>query len=455
MQSDPRSPLERLAALPEGEQKAFLAGLSEPQSEQLLGAWRGGQGRPAQIAPDGDWSIWLILAGRGFGKTRAGSEWCREEMCGSTPMSAGRGRRLALIAETAADGRDVMVEGESGILAVHPKDYRPLYEPSKRRLTWPNGAVATLYNGTEPDQLRGPQHDRAWADEIAKWQHARATWDQLQFGMRLGAHPKQVVTTTPRPIELVRDLVARSNAGTDVVLTRGRTMDNAGNLAAPFLRQIEERYAGTRLGRQELEGEILDDVPGALWTRRMLDEHRLGEAPHCERIVVAVDPAVEAGEDADEHGIVVCGRHGQRGVVLSDRSVHGTPEQWARRAVSAYREFDADRIIAEANNGGQMVAHTIRSVDPNVPVTLVKATRGKHVRAEPISALYEQGRIAHVGAFSALEDQMVLMTSAGYEGEASPDRLDALVWGFTELFPSMTRRTSSKPIKYGKLANVA
>jgi len=439
--SDPRSPAERLASKPVAERKAFLDSLTDAEADALMWDWRGFHARPDQIAPDGDWSVWLALAGRGWGKTRVGSEWVREMVSGSTPLAKGKAGRVALVAETAADARDVMVEGDSGILGVHPKDFRPIYEPSKRRLTWPNGAVATLFNATEPDQLRGPQHDLAWGDELAKWRYARETYDQIQFGMRLGSHPRQLYTTTPRPIEIVRDLVARATRGEGVVLTRGRTLDNASNLAAPFLSEIKQRYEGTRLGRQELDGDILDDAPGALWTRRMLDEWRVTEAPALQRVVVAIDPAVTSGEDADEHGIVAAamGEDG-RGYVLGDYSTRGTPEAWARRAIAAYRQHEADRIIAEVNNGGDMVARVIRSVSPDVPVTEVRASRGKHVRAEPISALYEQGRVSHVGGFPELEDQMCLMTNAGFEGEKSPDRLDALVWAMSDLFPKMTKR---------------
>lgn len=454
MHSDPRSPAERLAALPEEERAAFLASLSEAEAESLFWGWRGFHARPAQIAPDGDWSIWLALAGRGWGKTRVGSEWVREQVCGATPLAKGSAGRVALIAETAADARDVIVEGDSGILACHPKDFRPTYEPSKRRLTWPNGAVATLFNAVEPDQLRGPQHDLAWGDELAKWRYARETFDQLQFGMRLGRHPRQLFTTTPRPIELVRELVARGVRGDGVMVTRGRTMDNSANLAAPFLAEIRQRYDGTRLGRQELDGDILDDAPGALWTRRMLDERRVPKAPALRRVVVAIDPAVTAGEDADEHGIIVAGIGDDgRGYVLADGSTKGTPEAWARRAVGLFGEFEADRVVAEVNNGGDMVESVIRGVSPGIPFVAVRATRGKAVRAEPISALYEQGRVSHVGGFPELEDQMVLMTNSGFTGERSPDRLDALVWAMTELFPQMTRRAAAKkppaPLRIG------
>jgi phage terminase large subunit-like protein len=431
--ADPRSPAERLAALPEIERARFLDSLTEGQAAALLHDWRGFHARPAQIAPPGDWRIWLALAGRGFGKTRLGAEWVREM------VAARKASRIALIAETAADARDVMVEGPSGILAVHPPRERPIYEPSKRRVTWPNGAVATLFNAVEPDQLRGPQFDCAWSDELAKWRYAQETWDMLQFGLRLGLDPRQLVTTTPRAIAVVRELVARAARGDAVVVTRGRTQDNRANLAAGFISEIEARYAGTRLGRQELDGEILDDAPGALWTRRGLDEWRRREAPPLTRIVVAVDPPATSGEAADECGIV-CAAIGDdgRGYVLADRSMRGTPEAWARRVVSTAHEFEADRVVAEVNNGGEMVASVLRAVAPGLSYREVRATRGKAVRAEPISALYEQGRVSHVGAFPALEDQLVMITAAGYEGSGSPDRADALVWALTELFPSMT-----------------
>lgn len=437
-----QSAAERLASLPQAERKAFIGSLNAQEARAFDYAWPI-WARPEQLQPPGDWTTWLILAGRGYGKTRTGSETIREWVCGDTPLSGGKYRRIALVAETAADARDVMVEGGSGILAVHPPGFRPTYEPSKRRVTWPNGAVATLYNATEPDQLRGPEHDAAWSDELAKWRYAQDSWDMLQFGLRIG-NPKQVVTTTPRPIPLLKAIMADENT----VVTRGRTLDNRANLASKFLKTIVERYQGTRLGRQELDAEILEDVPGALWTRRCIDEHRKREVPPLERIVVGVDPAATSGEDADETGIVVAGvapdKDGhKRGYVLDDKSMRGTPDEWARRAVSAYREFDADRIIAEKNNGGEMVEHVIRSVDANVPVTLVHASRGKYVRAEPISALYEQGRVHHVGSFPALEDQMVSFTpDIDRDAQGSPDRVDALVWAMSALFQSIVTKTA-------------
>src|SRR5215831_2253734 len=383
--------------------------------------------RPNQLPPPGDWSIWLLLAGRGFGKTRTLAEWA----CGQA--ASGNVSRIALVAATAADARDVLVEGESGILAVAPPGCRPIYEPSKRRLTWPNGATATTFSAEEPERLRGPQHDAAVCDELASWSRPE-TWDMLQFGLRLGRNPRCLVATTPRPTKLIRELLARE--GRDVVVTRGSTYENRANLAPGFFDQIIGKYEGTRLGRQELEAELLEDTPGALWSHSIIDASRQAAAPHLARIVVAIDPAVTSGEDADETGIIVVGKdHQGHGYVLADASGKYQPIEWARIAVAAYRAHHADRIVAERNNGGAMVEATIRMVDGNVPVTTVWASRGKAVRAEPVSARYEQGRVHHIGTFPKLEDQMCAFTTdfdrarAGY----SPDRLDALVWGLTEL----------------------
>lgn len=432
---------EILAEMSPEEREEALSSMSPEALARLKYNWEF-WARPNQLQPEGNWTTWLILAGRGFGKTRVGAETIRSWVCGDTPLSPGRCSRIALVAETAADARDVMVLGESGLLACHPKDFRPEWSPTNRCVTWPNGAKAWTYNATEPDQLRGPQHDGAWTDELAKFQYAQETWDQLQFGLRLGEHPRQLVTTTPRPIPVVRKLINDP----DCIVTRGRTYDNASNLAAPFLKQIEERYGGTRLGRQELEGEVLDDMPGALWNREIIDGTRKPEAPVLDRIVVAVDPAVTSGEDADETGIVAVGLSrdedgNQRGYVLADRSMRGSPDEWAAAAVALYHELDADRIVAEKNQGGEMVEAVLRARDRNVPVTLVHASRGKIIRAEPISALYEQGRVHHVGRFDKLEDQMCLFTrDADRSPGNSPDRVDALVWGLSSLFDRITSR---------------
>ena len=383
--------------------------------------------RPNQLPPPGDWQIWLLLAGRGFGKTRTLAEWVCDQ------VTLGRAARIALVAATAADARDVLVEGESGILAVAPRWFRPIYESSKRRLTWPNGAIATTFSAEEPERLRGPQHDAAVCDELGAWSRPE-TWDMLQFGLRLGQKPRCLVATTPRPTKLIRELLARE--GRDVVVTRGSTYENRANLAPGFFDQVIGKYEGTRLGRQELNAELLEDTPGALWSHGIIDAARQAAAPNLARIVVAIDPAMTSGEDADETGILVVGKdHQGHGYVLADVSGRYQPIEWAKIAIAAYRTHHADRIVAERNNGGDMVEATIRMVDPNVPVTTVWASRGKVTRAEPISALYEQGRMHHVGGFPQLEDQMTNFTSdfdrkaAGY----SPDRVEALVWAATEL----------------------
>lgn len=460
------SPAQILSSLPTDEQREFLESLPANVRAELKYHWPF-WARPNQLAPEGDWTTWLILAGRGFGKTRTGSETIRDWVCGPTPLSAGRCNRIALVAETAADGRDVMVEGESGLLSVHPPDFRPHYSPSTRRVTWPNGAVATLYNATEPDQLRGPQHDAAWCDELAKWRYCQETWDQLQFGLRLGSYPRTIITTTPRPLPLVRKLVSDPN----VAVTRGATWDNAQNMPVSFIREIEDKYGGTRLGRQELEGEILEDIPGALWTRESIDNHRLkDDVPDFERIIVSVDPAASSNEGSDETGIVVVGlardKEGYaRGYVLEDGSLKGSPEEWAKKAVSLYRKHSADKIVAEKNNGGDMVGSVIKAVDRSIPIKLVHASRGKYVRAEPISALYEQGRVHHVGRFDHLEDQMCLFSIDNFKNTnfGSPDRVDALVWGLTEIFDKITARprmnNTNKPerkntVRYNKLDDV-
>lgn len=427
------------------ERQTWLDSLTDEQKAELRWHWAF-WARQNQRAPEGVWNTWLVLAGRGFGKTRMGSEWIRENVCGTSPLAPppSGARRIALVAETAADARDVMVLGDSGILASHPKDFRPEWSPTNRRLTWPNGVEAWVYNATEPDQLRGPQHHLAWVDELAKFRYMQETWDQLQFGLRLGTHPQVLVTTTPRPLPLIKKLIQDP----DTVVTRGSTLDNQANLAKNTIKQLYDRYSGTRLGRQELEGEILNDIPGALWNRDIIDEARLNEAPKdLERVYVAVDPAVSNEEGSDEHGIVVVGLARDsdgyaRGYVLEDGTIRGSPEDWARKAVNLYRKWSADKIIAEKNQGGLMVESTLKAVDRSVPVKLVHASRGKVVRAEPISALYEQGRVHHVGKFNELEDQMCMFSADMIRSisNGSPDRVDALVWGLTEIFDKITGR---------------
>lgn len=406
------------------QRRALLDGLTDDDADDLLYDWRF-WAREAQLPPDGSWRTWLILAGRGFGKTRTGAEWVRAE------VEANRRGRLALIGATAADVRDVMVEGESGILATARPSFRPTYEPSKRRLSWPNGAVATTYSADEPDRLRGPQHDGGWADELAAWRYPEA-WDMFLFGLRLGRDPRSVGTTTPRPTKLIRELVASPMTHT----TRGATYENLDNLAPAFAEQIIRKYEGTRLGRQELYAEILTDVPGALWTWAMLEDRR--PAPDLARVVVAIDPAVTSGEDSDETGIAVAGLGVDgRGYLLADRSCRLSPDGWARRAVAAFDEFGADLIVAEANNGGDLVEQTIRTVRRTIPYKKVHASRGKQTRAQPVAALYEQGKVSHVEAFPELEEQLTSWTP---ESGTSPDRLDALVWGFTDLMLGAQRQ---------------
>src|SRR5579883_2183900 len=429
MISSTKSPAERLAALPGKTRDAVFARLTPEEIAGFPWDWLGWWARPNQLPPPGPWRVWLLLAGRGFGKTRTGAEWVRSK------IESGQAKRIALVAPTAADARDVLVEGPGGILSISPPHFRPVYEPSKRRLTWPTGAMATTYSADEPDRLRGPQHDAAWCDELGSWRYPDA-WDMLMFGLRLGADPRCVVTTTPKLVKLVRDLIARASDPADVRITRGSTFENRSNLAPAFLAQIVKRYEGTRLGRQELEAELLDDVPGALWTREMIERARLIAAPELRRIVVAIDPAMTSGEDADETGIIAAGiGFDGHGYVLDDLSGRMPPHEWARRAVAAYHARKADRVVAEVNNGGDMVEATIRMIDAGVSYRALRASRGKILRAEPVAALYERGRVHHVGGFAVLEDQICAFTTefdrqaAGY----SPDRLDALVWALSDL----------------------
>ncbi len=362
------------------------------------------------------------MAGRGFGKSRTGAELVRY-------WAESGVERIAMIAPTAADCRDVMVEGPSGVLTGSPPWNRPEYTPSNRRLTWKNGSVATLFSADEPDRLNGPQFSRAWCDEIGVWRYARDAWDMLQMGLRMGAQPRQVVTTTPKVqnISLIKQIMNLPST----VTTTGSTFENRDNLSKSFIETILDRYENTRLGQQELYARILDDVPGALWMREDIEKHRVKKHVNLTRIVVAIDPAVTNTEESDETGLIVAGKGVDgHGYVLSDNTLKASPKGWGQAAISLYDSFKADRIIAEVNNGGEMVEHVLRSIDLSVPYKAVHASRGKRVRAEPISAMYEQGKIHHVGIFPQLEDQMCSFTP---DTEESPDRVDALVWAMTDL----------------------
>ncbi|MFC4670325.1 DNA-packaging protein [Seohaeicola nanhaiensis] len=391
---------------------------------------------PHQLPPLGEWRSWVVLGGRGAGKTRAGAEWVRRQVEGAKPLDRGVAGRVALLGETFDQVRDVMVQGDSGILGCSPPDRRPLWKASERKLIWPNGAEAQAFSAHDPDGLRGPQFDAAWADELAKWPDPEATWDMLQFALRLGQHPQCCVTTTPRNIPLLRKLLAAEST----VSTHARTEANRANLAPSFLTEVRERYAGSRLAQQELDGVILTDLDGALWTGEMLEQARLAPVPPLNRVIVAVDPAVSSGPGADACGIIVAGAQltGKpatwRAHVLEDCSVQGVgPLGWAQAAVAAFERHGAERLVAEVNQGGQLVEELIRQVDPMVPYKGVHASRGKLARAEPIAALYEQGRVSHAAGLDVLEEQMALMTLQGYQGQGSPDRVDALVWALHEL----------------------
>lgn len=474
---------ERLPGANEDEKRAELVKFLSRQTPDELAKFKYNWkfwARHNQLPPPGKWTNWLLLAGRGFGKTRTGAEWVNEQ------VQLRGAIRVHLIAPTAADVRKVMVEGESGILAVSPPWNKPLFEPSKLQLTWPNGAVAALFSAEEPERLRGPQCHIIWADELAAWNKLQETWDMAMFGFRLGSDLRCCITTTPKPLPIIKSLMEEAKTG-ETVVTRGSTYDNRANLAKQFFTQVVKKYEGTRLGKQELDAEILEDMPGALWKRADIDKVRIrntglpmpailkAEEPipgsrvevqdldmlkriayaimklvpeDLTRVVVAVDPNASNDEGSDEIGIVVAGQgvSGQ-GYVLADLSMKGSPNEWATTAIIAHDMFSADRIVGEANQGGNMVEYTVEATakflrtdekrkSDFVSIVLVHATRGKVTRAEPAAALYEQGRISHVGTLSTLEDQMCLFTSdfdrksMGY----SPDRVDALVWALTHLF---------------------
>lgn len=397
---------------------------------------------PHQMPPEGAWKTWVIMGGRGAGKTRAGAEWVRAQVEGSRPLDEGAARRVALIGETIEQVREVMVFGESGILACSPPDRKPVWEAGRKRLVWPNGAVAQVFSAHEPESLRGPQFDAAWVDELAKWKKAEDTWDMLQFALRLGDHPRQVVTTTPKNVGVLKAILKNPST----VVTHAPTEANKAYLAASFLEEVKARYEGTRLGRQELAGELLEDVEGALWSSAMIEAARSERPDRLSRVVVAVDPSVSGQPGADECGIVVVGAVTEgppkewRAWVLEDASVSGgSPQKWAEAVAAAYHRHGAARVVAEVNQGGALVESLMRSVDAYLPVTKVSATTNKAARAEPVAALYEQGRVSHVRGLGALEDQMCRMSRTGYQGKGSPDRVDALVWALTDLMIDAAR----------------
>lgn len=408
---------------------ALMKRIPEQEIEQWPYDWKV-WGRASQQAPAGDWRVWLVMAGRGFGKTRLGAEWVRK-VAESNPNA-----RIALVGASLHEARSVMVEGESGLLSIGAPWQRPSFESSVRRVVWPNGAQAYLYSAGEPESLRGPQHSHAWCDEIAKWDNvsnrAMAMWDNLLMGLRLGDDPRLVATTTPRPVPLVARVLAD---GDDVVVTRGSTFDNARNLPARFVAAMQRSYGGTTLGRQELLGEMIEDLAGALWSRSLIESAREEAAPPMVRVVVGVDPPASAHGDAC--GIIVCGIGDDRiARVLADCSVEqASPERWARAVANAARAWSADRVVAEANQGGEMVGAVLRAAEASLPLRLVHASRGKTARAEPVAALYEAGRVRHAGMFAALEDELCgLMPGGEYQGPGrSPDRADACVWALTEL----------------------
>ena len=412
---------ELFLTLPLVERKARLASLSHEEADAILYDWDF-WARPSQKLPPGDWRVWLIRAGRGFGKSRAGAEtvriWQRD-----FPI-------VNLIGATADDARDIMVEGESGILAVCPNNERPQYKGSKRQLLWPNGSKSLIFTADEPDRLRGKQHYKLWCDELASWRFPEEAWNQAMLGLRLGSSPQAVVTTTPKPLKIIKDLMAAHTT----YETHGTSYENRVNLAPAFLGQIITKYEGTRLGRQELNAELLEDNPGALWHHDQIDKLKVEKAPELDRIVIGVDPAVTSTEDSAETGIIVAGRgkeYPPHFYILGDLSLRGSPDTWAERAVYAYRTHQADRLVGEVNNGGDLVEAVLRTKDLQFAYMAVHASRGKLTRAEPIAALYEQGRVHHVGTFGALEDE--LCDFDPNVGQKSPDRMDALVWAIWEL----------------------
>ena len=419
-----------MSSLPVKERERILNSLSDEQLLELKYDWKFWS-RPSQRSPKWNWFVWFLCAGRGFGKTRTGAEFVREEVRTLTerlgPIHVG------FIAKTPADARKVMIDSAagSGIVNVSAPHERPNYNPSTKTLYWPNGSMGTVYSSKEYESLRGPAHHLIWADEIGSWHYPQETWDNAMFGLRLGPNPRAIVTSTPRPIPIIKDFFARVNV--DVAMTTGSTYENIGHLPPRFLQTILDKYKGTTLGEQEIYAKLISDDPRALWSRLLLDTFRALKHPELKRIVVGVDPPASSGPNANECGIIGAGLGvDDKGYLLEDASLSfATPKKWGRAAVTLYHKLSANWIVAEANNGGEMVSEVIHGIDPSVPVELVHASKGKFARAEPVSSLYEQKKIYHVGTFGELEDQLCNWVPGGEF--ASPDRLDALVWAFTKL----------------------
>lgn len=412
--------------MPKKKRREVLETLTLDQLIFLKKHW-GFWARPDQLPPEGDWLIWLLLGGRGAGKTRAGAEWVRSKVEGPTPLQKGKYRHIALVGETILSVREVMIEGPSGLRAIAPEETRPTYIASRQLLVWPNGAQAQIFSAEKPDGLRGPQFDLAWCDELAKWRYDKQCWDMLQFALRLGRKPQQVVTTTPRPTALLKTIMNNPRCH----MTRSSTHANKAHLAPGFVEELMRAYEGSRLGRQEIDAEIVEEVVGALWTPEMIGANRLNSHPPLTRLVVAVDPPASTGPLADACGICVAGKDDNgHAYILEDGTVKGlSPAGWGRRVVDLYNRYKADRVVAEVNQGGDLVREVVMQQGPDISYKAVRATRGKLVRAEPVAALYERGMVHHVGVFKDLENQL-----CQYNGQqASPDRMDALVWALTDL----------------------
>ena len=418
---------ESIALLPPDKRQATLLDLSEEDAARLLYDWEF-WARPSQIEPEGDWLIWFIQTGRGWGKTLTGSQTTRKRADNATTPHIG------LVGPTAADVRDIMVEGESGILPNASPWNKAVYLPSKRKVKWENGVYATMYSAEDPDQLRGPQHGFVWGDEIAAWQKAVEVWSNLLFGLRRD-ETKLVITSTPRPNRIIKML----HKDPTCVITRGSTYENISNLPLEYIQRVINPYKGTRKGRQEIEGEVLSDTPGALWSYSMIDDCRVAEAPHLARIVTAIDPAVTSNPESAETGIVTVGlSDDQQLYVIGDASSRESPDTWTRQAIEAFNIHQADRIVGETNNGGDLIEALLRTQEQTVSYANVFASRGKTARAEPVSALYEQFRVHHVGTFSTLEDQMTEFVAG--EKNDGKDRVDALVWACSYLMPNLGKR---------------